>query len=107
MMAPSLAIVGALALWELVVGIGLLNEDHVPSMTATVSELAELFGDPDFWSALGSTLQGWALGLGIAAVLAIPLGILIGSSPPPTAPCASWSSSCGRSRRSRSCRWPC
>jgi ABC-type nitrate/sulfonate/bicarbonate transport system permease component len=81
MMAPSIAIVSALALWELVVGIGLLNEDHVPSMTSTVSELAELFGDPDFWSALGSTLQGWALGLGIAAVLAIPLGIVIGSSP--------------------------
>ena len=81
MMAPALAVVGALALWELVVGIGLLNEDHVPSMTATVSELAELLGDGEFWSAVGSTLQGWALGLGIAAVLAIPLGILIGSSP--------------------------
>ena len=63
------------------VGIGLLNEDHVPSMTATVAELAELLGDGEFWSAVGSTLQGWALGLGIAAALAIPLGILIGSSP--------------------------
>ena len=81
MIAPALAIVGALALWELVVGIGLLNEDHVPSMTATVSELAELLGDGTFWSAVGSTLQGWALGLGIAAVLAIPLGIVFGSSP--------------------------
>ena len=80
MIAPALAIVGALALWELVVGIGLLNDDHVPSMTATVSELAELLGDAEFWSAVGSTLQGWALGLGIAAVLAIPLGIVIGSS---------------------------
>ena len=27
-----------------------------------------------------STLQGWALGLGIAIALAIPLGIVIGSS---------------------------
>jgi ABC-type nitrate/sulfonate/bicarbonate transport system permease component len=81
MIAPAVAVICVLALWELVVGIGLLNEDHVPSMTATVSELAELLGDADFWSALGSTLQGWALGLGIAAALAIPLGILIGSSP--------------------------
>ena len=69
-----------LALWELVVGIGLLNEDHVPSMTATVAELADLLGDADFWSAVANTLEGWALGLGIAAALAIPLGILIGSS---------------------------
>ena len=81
MIAPTVAVLCALALWELVVGIGLLNDDHVPSMTATVAELAELLGDGDFWSAVGSTLQGWALGLGIAAALAIPLGILIGSSP--------------------------
>ena len=80
MIAPAVAVICVLALWQLVVGIGLLNEDHVPSMSATVAELAELLGDGDFWSAVGSTLQGWALGLGIAAVLAIPLGIVIGSS---------------------------
>jgi ABC-type nitrate/sulfonate/bicarbonate transport system permease component len=78
--APAVAVICVLALWELVVGIGLLNEDHVPSMSATVSELAELLGDGSFWSAVGNTLQGWAFGLAIAAVLAIPLGILIGSS---------------------------
>ncbi len=80
MIAPAVAVICVLALWQLVVGIGLLNEDHVPSMSATVAELAELFTDPGFWSAVGNTLQGWALGLGIAAVLAIPLGIVIGSS---------------------------
>lgn len=78
---PALAVLTTLALWELVVGIGLINEDHVPRMTDTVAELASLLGDAAFWSAVGSTLQGWALGLGIAAVLAVPLGILIGSSP--------------------------
>jgi ABC-type nitrate/sulfonate/bicarbonate transport system permease component len=81
MIAPLLAIAGALALWELAVRAGVLNEDHVPAMSATVAELAELLGDGEFWSAVGSTLQGWALGLGIAAALAIPLGIVIGSSP--------------------------
>jgi ABC-type nitrate/sulfonate/bicarbonate transport system permease component len=81
MIAPLIAIACTLALWELVVGLGLLNERYVPSMTDTVSELASLLGDGAFWSAVGSTLQGWALGLGIAAALAIPLGILIGSSP--------------------------
>ena len=80
MIAPAVAILCVLALWELVVGIGLLNEDHIPTMTATVAELGSLLGDPDFWTAVGNTLAGWALGLGIAAVLAVPLGILIGSS---------------------------
>ena len=81
MIAPAVAVVCVLALWELTVRSGLLNERHVPAMTDTVAELASLLGDGDFWAAVGSTLQGWAFGLAIAAVLAIPLGILIGSSP--------------------------
>jgi ABC-type nitrate/sulfonate/bicarbonate transport system permease component len=81
MIAPVVAIACALALWELLVGAGVLNEDHVPPMTDTVAELFRLLGESDFWSAVASTLQGWALGLGIAAGLAIPLGIVIGSSP--------------------------
>ena len=80
MIAPLLAIAGALALWELLTRSGILNPDHIPTMTDTVAELFELFGESSFWSAVGSTLEGWALGLGITAVLAIPLGILIGSS---------------------------
>jgi ABC-type nitrate/sulfonate/bicarbonate transport system permease component len=78
--APLLAIAGALALWELLTRSGLLNPDHVPPMTDTVAELVQLLQESSFWSAVGSTLQGWALGLGIAAALAVPLGILIGSS---------------------------
>jgi ABC-type nitrate/sulfonate/bicarbonate transport system permease component len=80
MIAPLLAIAGCLALWELLTRAGILNPDHIPTMTDTVSELASLLGDADFWGAVGNTLQGWALGLGIAAALAIPLGIVIGSS---------------------------
>jgi ABC-type nitrate/sulfonate/bicarbonate transport system permease component len=81
MIAPAIAIASALALWELLVRAGLLNESHVPSMTDTAAELVRLLGEGGFWSAMGSTLQGWALGLGIAAALAVPLGIAIGSSP--------------------------
>ncbi len=81
MIAPLLAIAGVLGLWELLARTGVLNERHVPSMTDTVAELARQLTDPDFWSAVGSTLQGWALGLGIAVALAVPLGIVIGSSP--------------------------
>jgi ABC-type nitrate/sulfonate/bicarbonate transport system permease component len=80
MIAPLLAIAGTLALWQLLTATGVLNPDHIPTMTDTVAELVELLGESSFWSAVGSTLEGWALGLGIAAALAIPLGILIGSS---------------------------
>ena len=33
-----------------------------------------------FWKAVGNTLQGWAIGLAIAALIAIPVGIVVGSS---------------------------
>src|ERR687892_312435 len=60
---------------------GVISESNFPSMTDTMAELFSTLGEGDFWAAVGNTLQGWALGLGIAAALAIPLGILIGSSP--------------------------
>jgi ABC-type nitrate/sulfonate/bicarbonate transport system permease component len=49
-------------------------------MTATIGRLVELLSGAEFWTAVGNTLQGWALGLAIAAALAIPLGVLLGSS---------------------------
>ena len=78
---PAIAVISVLALWELLTRSGILNPSHIPPMTDTVAELFELLGESSFWSAVSSTLQGWGLGLGIAAALAIPLGIVIGSSP--------------------------
>jgi ABC-type nitrate/sulfonate/bicarbonate transport system permease component len=50
-------------------------------MTATVAELVRQLGDGGFWSAVASTLVGWAIGLGLAAAVAIPTGIVVGSTP--------------------------
>src|SRR6476646_2574751 len=33
-----------------------------------------------FWKALGETVRGWAIGLGLAAALAVPIGVALGSS---------------------------
>jgi ABC-type nitrate/sulfonate/bicarbonate transport system permease component len=78
--APLAAVLVVLALWELVVRAGLISETSIPAMTATVGELFTQLGESGFWSAVGRTLQGWALGLGIAIALGVPLGMLIGSS---------------------------
>ena len=74
------AVAGALVLWELLSRIGVLSDRFFPSMSATFAELGRALGTARFWEAVYNTLQGWALGLGIAVALAIPLGILIGSS---------------------------
>lgn len=71
---------GVLALFELLPRIEVLPSRHFPPISESLSTLAEELVTSGFWEAVGSTVQGWALGLGIAAALAIPLGIMIGTS---------------------------
>jgi ABC-type nitrate/sulfonate/bicarbonate transport system permease component len=78
--APLAAVALLLVLWELVVRVGIVAETNIPPASAALSELLNQFGDGAFWSAVGSTLEGWAAGLGIAIALGVPLGLLIGSS---------------------------
>lgn len=75
-----LAVVALLALLELVTLAGLLPERHFPLVTDDLSTLVQQFGEADFWTEVGQTLQAWAIGFGIAAVIGIVLGILIGAS---------------------------
>jgi ABC-type nitrate/sulfonate/bicarbonate transport system permease component len=79
-LAPLAAVLALLALWELVVQSGLVSDTSIPPASGALGELVNQFGDGAFWSAVGSTLEGWALGLGIAIALGVPLGLLIGSS---------------------------
>ena len=76
----ALSIVAALALWELISRTGVISEKDLPAMSTTFRELRSLIQTSHFWYALGDTVRGWALGLGIATVLAVPIGILLGSS---------------------------
>src|SRR3954468_21900778 len=77
---PWASVLGVLVLFEILPRAGILNERDFPPISQTLSTLAGQVTGSDLWSAVGNTLAGWALGLGIAAALGIPLGILIGSS---------------------------
>jgi ABC-type nitrate/sulfonate/bicarbonate transport system permease component len=74
------SIAAALAAWQIISVTGLISQTDLPSMTATFSELWSLMHTSDFWIAFGQTVRGWALGLAVATVLAVPLGIFLGSS---------------------------
>jgi ABC-type nitrate/sulfonate/bicarbonate transport system permease component len=78
---PWASVVVVLALFDLLPRVGVLPRDHFPPISETLGTLVEQLGEGSFWEAVANTLQGWALGLGIAAALAIPIGIVIGSSP--------------------------
>lgn len=68
---------GFLALVEAVPRLGLVSPDYLPPTSTIAAALAEEISDVAFWTALGDTLTGWALGLLIATVAGIAVGVLI------------------------------
>ena len=70
----------ALALWQ-VAATGPLASSPLPSATASISTMFGLLGDPSLWQAVADTLIMTFLGLGIAIVIGVVLGLLTGISP--------------------------
>jgi ABC-type nitrate/sulfonate/bicarbonate transport system permease component len=77
---PVVSIAAALALWELISRAGLISSRDLPAMTTSVNALWNLVQTWAFWHAFLQTVRGWALGLAVAAVFAVPLGIALGTS---------------------------
>ncbi|BBG01923.1 MULTISPECIES: ABC transporter permease [Pseudonocardia] len=77
---PLAGVAAAIGVFELAPRIGLVDERFLPPASAMFAALGRLVVDgAGLWIPVGQTLQGWALGLGLAVLLALPLGILIGS----------------------------
>ncbi len=70
-----------LGLLEVLSRAEVIPSTHFPPTTSTLQALWELAGEPELWADVRHTVQGWAIGLGVAAVIGIPLGMLIGSRP--------------------------
>ena len=68
----------ALGLWQGLSAAGIIPGDEFPSMSQTVTALWDLITQSTLWSAIGETLEGWALGLVIGAAAALLIGTLIG-----------------------------
>ncbi|MEU9189302.1 ABC transporter permease [Streptomyces sp. NPDC048484] len=70
-----------LALGEAVPRLGLVDEDYFPPTSRIADALAKELADDAFWTALGDTLTGWAIGLTIAVTAGILAGVLISVTP--------------------------
>ncbi|WP_433479281.1 ABC transporter permease [Spirillospora sp. CA-142024] len=70
-----------MAVAEAVPRAGLVNERFLPPFSEMVSALAEQAGTSAFWLSLLETLRGWVIGLGIAMLAGVVLGLLIGGVP--------------------------
>lgn len=59
---------------------GPLSDSNLPYATGTLIQLGHLVGQGQTWSSLGSTLGQAGLGFAISVVIAIPVGIVVGTS---------------------------
>ena len=79
--ALSFGGVVALALiFELLSRYAFRNPDYVPPFTQVLGRFFELFAEPLFYAQLWQTMSGFLLGVAIATVLGIALGVLFGLS---------------------------
>lgn len=75
-----MGVFAAIALWEMLPWTGAVPAEFVPPASTVLPELGVLVGDPGFWADVAATLTGWAIGLGLAVLVAVPLGLLIGTN---------------------------
>lgn len=67
-------------LLQLVVASGAVSRQDVPLPSLMVATLAQQLGAGAFWASVGTTAEAWAVGLLIAVVIGVPVGLLVGSS---------------------------
>ncbi len=67
-----------LGVWWFVTSFGLIADFFLPSPLAVFEAISRLFSQGNFISDIGISLFRILIGFGVAAILAVPLGILIG-----------------------------
>lgn len=78
---PASGLAAVAVLWQAATVSGVVPSTLAPTFTATLSDLVSLLGQGDFWSQVWATLRSWALGLAASVAIALPLGVLLGTSP--------------------------
>src|SRR5699024_6510153 len=59
----------------------LVMREYVPPPSTVFTQLASLLGEQSFLLDLIATVLSWLLALGLSTVIAVPLGLLLGSFP--------------------------
>ena len=73
-------IAAVLVVLEICSRTGVLPRESFPPVSEIYASLLGLVTDTPMWVEVGRTMRGWAVGLLLAAVLAVPLGMLLGAS---------------------------
>ena len=73
-------IAAVLVVLEICSRTGVLPRESFPPVSEIYASLLGLVTDTPMWVEVGRTMRGWAVGLLVAVVLAVPLGMLLGAS---------------------------
>lgn len=65
---------------ELLTRAELVTPAYLPPASEILGETVLLFGRSQFWTAFWATIQACLIGLGVATLVAVPLGLLLGLS---------------------------
>ncbi len=68
-----------LAAWQVAAETGFIDAARTSMPTSVLPEIPGLLGSADFRSHLGDTLRAWGLAMAIMIVIAVPIGLAIGS----------------------------
>jgi NitT/TauT family transport system permease protein len=72
-------VIGVAAAIEVVSRTGLVDETALPPASTILREAGGLAADQEFLVDVGATLRAWSGGLALAVLVAVPLGVLLGS----------------------------
>ncbi len=77
---PALGVAVALAAFEVAPRVGVLPRSSFPPVSEIFATLADIVTTRDLWQAVRDTLDAWVRAMVIATLIAVPLGLAIGSS---------------------------
>jgi ABC-type nitrate/sulfonate/bicarbonate transport system permease component len=75
-----ISLVSFIALWQLIVVITSINPILLPAPGSVLSEFVEVWGNGLLWPNVAQSMQALAIGLGLALVAGVVVGLVIGSS---------------------------
>jgi NitT/TauT family transport system permease protein len=76
----GVGVIAFFVLVEFITSLELVPAIYLPRASTVVYRMIELLQDPKFLNNVLATLHAWAIGLALAALISVPVGILIGTS---------------------------
>src|ERR1700688_5180168 len=76
--APLLACLGLLGIWQ--VAALIINTDSFPTALEAIRAIPSILGDKESLINIFASLRRMAIGFGVAVIVSIPLGLMMGRS---------------------------